>query len=846
MNVGVNGTQQTFRSASELQKHFGGLENYERIKKGLGLPPSASRQDVERRIQQVKLKIDQPAAAADPKIKPTTSPPGVPPATSSTTSSTTALKPLSPFLESADLARQARANGAVPVTANPVAGTPSSKMPFARVPGDAMDSLRSPSAPGAQQMHLKDGQWRPVADQAYKTPTPAPSSRTRMNRFENFAQQQKRQQKPFPAQKSLTGQTFQDFRKESLNQTPEQRKSMLEARVKRGNFVDRNVARAKLLAERFSPPKAPAILGKGLPERFAEIRVKKPLQGPGLPGTPIKLDPATVRQPQVKSPVAGPSPTATAKGIAGATQPKAPLKLVPSQGRQLTSSPVSQPNAKPSGPKSYQLPKGISDLLSKAKKVTGLDKTGAFLSKNSGKLGALGIGMGAYYGAEGAEAKGFTKGQGALIGGLTGDLETGLLKGRDGKTLSARGKVSEIGEGFSGLFDQEKTPLETLKSLGGASLNVLSFLDPKQILSMLGEAYDVKQDSTTGMTMGFLGDVLRGAGAGAAIGGPWGAVVGAIGAGVASATKIENYVPEEIQKESKRGDDSLGMLKGMTKEEKKKYMEFRKGNKEKIEKDAMTPSDQMDLFKNSPEGKAVIERLDKAKNSGQNGQGGEGGQGGDPSDPLEKIVASYRAKGTKISDKTKNQMKHNIEQGTVSAESYMQHANTGKLSEIEGKRQKSEKGAVTSGNAEKMWRSQADAAYNEGDEETGARLTAHADRNRDKKAEYEKDLKDSGGSITTAPPNTFDRNKSIDSNVNRQDPENPAANSGSVNFAVNVASANGQNPQAASVNFNPAQFEEFRTIVMQKFVDYSTQFDGVNNALRAIGDKPQIPTVAQA
>ena len=191
-------------------------------------------------------------------------------------------------------------------------------------------------------------------------------------------------------------------------------------------------------------------------------------------------------------------------------------------------------------------------------------------------------------------------------------------------------------------------------------------------------------------------------------------------------------------------------------------------------------------------------------------------------------------------------MKHNIEQGTVSAESYMQHANTGKLSEIEGKRQKSEKGAVTSGNAEKMWRSQADAAYNEGDEEAGARLTAHADRNRDKKAEYEKDLKDSGGATTTAPPNTFDRNKSIYSNVNRQDPENPAANSGSVNFAVNVASANGQNPQAASVNFNPAQFEEFRTIVMQKFVDYSTQFDGVNNALRAIGDKPQIPTVAQA
>ena len=209
-------------------------------------------------------------------------------------------------------------------------------------------------------------------------------------------------------------------------------------------------------------------------------------------------------------------------------------------------------------------------------------------------------------------------------------------------------------------------------------------------------------------------------------------------------------------------------------------------------------------------------------------------------------MASYRAKGTKISDKTKNQMKWNIEQGTVSAESYMQHASTGKLSEIETKRQKSEKGAVTSGNAEKLWRSQAYAAYNEGDEETGARLTAHADRNRDKKAEYEKDLKDSGGSITTAPPNTFDRNKSIDSNVNRQDPENPAANSGSVNFAVNVASANGQNPQAASVNFNPAQFEEFRTIVMQKFVNYSTQFDGVNNALRAVGDKPQIPTVAQA
>ena len=811
---------------------------------------------------------------------------GVPPATSSTTSSTTALKPTtplkpSPFPKSADLARQARANGAVtpnpvaaaaapgsrvtfsgknygearnfdthpvnadtrpvPKVVSPVAATPSSKMPFARVPGDAMDSLRSPSAPGAQQMHLgKDGQWRPVADQAYKTPTSAPSSRTRMNPFENFAQQQKRQQKPFPAQKSLTGQTFQDFRRESLNQTPEERKKMLEARKKSGNFVDRNVARAKLLAERFKPSKPAAIYGRDLPARHAEVRVKKQLQGPGLPGTPIKIDPATVRQPQVKSPVAGPSPTATAKGIAGATQPKAPLKLVPSQGRQLTSSPVSQPNAKPSGPKSYQLPKGISDLLSKAKKVTGLDKTGAFLSKNSGKLGALGIGMGAYYGAEGAEAKGFTKGQGALIGGLTGDLETGLLKGRDGKTLSARGKVSEIGEGFSGLFDQEKTPLERLKSLGGASLNVLSFLDPKQILSMLGEAYDVKQDSTTGMTMGFLGDVLRGAGAGAAIGGPWGAVVGAIGAGAASATKIENYVPEEIQKESKRGDDSLGMLKGMTKEEKKKYMEFRKGNKEKIEKDAMTPSDQMDLFKNSPEGKAVIERLDKAKNSGQNGQGG------DPSDPLEKIVASYRAKGTKISDKTKNQMKWNIEQGTVSAESYMQHASTGKLSEIETKRQKSEKGAVTSGNAEKLWRSQAYAAYNEGDEETGARLTAHADRNRDKKAEYEKDLKDSGGSITTAPPNTFDRNKSIDSNVNRQDPENPAANSGSVNFAVNVASANGQNPQAASVNFNPAQFEEFRTIVMQKFVDYSTQFDGVNNALRAIGDKPQIPTVAQA
>ena len=475
-----------------------------------------------------------------------------------------------------------------------------------------------------------------------------------------------------------------------------------------------------------------------------------------------------------------------------------------------------------------------------------LQKTGAFLKNNSGKLGLLGIGAGAYYGAQGAEAKGFSKGEGAVIGGLTGDLETGLLKGRDGETLSARGKVSEIGEGFSGLFDQEKTPIERLKSAGGAGLNVLSFLDPKQVLSMLGEAYDVKPDSTTGMTMGFFGDVLRGAGAGAAVGGPWGAAVGAIAAGVASATKIENYEPEEIQKETQRGDASMGMLKGMTKAEKEKYSTFRKVNKDKIGKDKLTPNDQMDLFKNSPEGKAVIERLDKAKNSGQNGQGEQGGQGGDPSDPFEKIMARYEARGIKISDKTKNQMKFNIEQGTVSAESYMQHANTGKLDEREAKRQKSEKGSATSGNAEKMWRSQADAAYNEGDVETAARLNAHADRNRDKKAEYEKDLKDSGGSITTAPPNTFDRNKVADSNVNRQDPENPTANSGQVNFAVNVASANGQNPQAASVNFNPAQFEEFRTIVMQKFVDYSSQFDGVNNALRAIDGKSTIPTKATA
>jgi endonuclease YncB( thermonuclease family) len=767
---------------------------------------------------------------------------------------------ISAFQKSADTARQARANGMLPAGAN-AAETAALKAKY------PMDYLRPSSAPGGTQMHLgSDGQWRPVADQAYKTPTPTPSPSTRMNPYENFGQQQRRQQKSLPTQRSLTGQTFQDFRNESLNQTPEQRKSMLRARVESGNFVDRNVARAKLLAEKFKSPKPADIFGRDLPARYAEMRVPKPLQGPGLPGTPIKIDQANVRAPQVKQPTQIDFKGKQVNYGPAATQPKAPLKLVPRQPTsppvsQPTSPPVSQLNAKPAPSmwsKSYQLPKGVSDLLSKAKNVTGLNiggglgnspilqKAGGFLKNNSGKLGLLGIGAGAYHGAQGAEAKGFSKAQGAFIGGVTGDLETGLLKGRDGETLSARGKVSEIGEGFSGLLDQEKTPIERLKSAGGAGLNVLSFLDPKQVLSMLGEAYDVKQDSTTGMTMGFMGDVLRGAGAGAAVGGPWGAAVGAIAAGVASATKIENYVPEEIQKETQRGDASMGMLKGMTKEEKKKYSEFRKGNKDKIEKDMLTPNDQMDLFKNSPEGKAVIERLDKAKNSGQNGQGEQGGQGGDPSDPFEKIMARYKARGTKISDKTKNQMKFNIEQGTVSAESYMQHANTGKLDERETKRQKSEKGAATSGNAEKLWRSQADAAYNEGDEETGARLTAHADRNRDQKEQYEKDLKDSGGSITTAPPNTFDRNKAVDSNVNRQDPDNPNVNSGQVNFAVNVASANGQNPQAASVNFNPAQFEEFRTIVMQKFVDYSSQFDGVNNALRAIDGKSTIPTKATA
>ena len=203
-------------------------------------------------------------------------------------------------------------------------------------------------------------------------------------------------------------------------------------------------------------------------------------------------------------------------------------------------------------------------------------------------------------------------------------------------------------------------------------------------------------------------------------------------------------------------------------------------------------------------------------------------------------------KRQKMTPQLEESMKRNIRNGVYTAEDYAQFASTGRMDPEKQKAASAyirQEGRIKSTeNAEKLWRSQADAAYNEGDEEAGARLTAHADRNRDQKEKLQSELKSPGKPVDLSADNMPGKGREVrgESSAPPRDNANPP---GSTQFTVNVDQGN-KEPKTASINMDNQEFVDFQNKMLAQIIIYNSKFDQTNNDIRSINGKATVPVAA--
>ena len=203
-------------------------------------------------------------------------------------------------------------------------------------------------------------------------------------------------------------------------------------------------------------------------------------------------------------------------------------------------------------------------------------------------------------------------------------------------------------------------------------------------------------------------------------------------------------------------------------------------------------------------------------------------------------------KRQKMTPQLEESMKRNIRNGVFTAEDYAQFASTGRMDPEKQKAASAyirQEGRIKStDNAEKLWRSQADAAYNEGDEEAGARLTAHADRNRDQKEKLQSELKSPGKPVDLSADNMPGKGREVrgESSAPPRDNANPP---GSTQFTVNVDQGN-KEPKTASINMDNQEFVDFQNKMLAQIIIYNSKFDQTDNDIRSINGKATVPVAA--